>query len=209
MSSNFKVRIPGLEARRDSICGAAAGEVRSSRSTKLTRVLACDFRWSQVIFERMDRERSRNFGNRCRAKKLEASTSPKTIDSILLGRIPSSSGVNDERIEARRSSSWLLRCTFCIRSRAARSASASRKVLSKDLTWCPAPSSTRSRGEVPGRRQHRFRSSNLLPQELHRSGAQRATSNQWWKKRRNLYEPFHIPAKRASPSFGIVGTMVK
>lgn len=61
------------------------------------------------MFEHPNKARSRNFEKQCRVKEFETSTSLEAIDSMLLGRIPSSSGVNDETIEANRPVSSLLK----------------------------------------------------------------------------------------------------
>ena len=51
----------------------------------------------------VERSRYHNLGKRCRAKNLEASTYRKVIDSMLLDRTSSSSGVNAERMEVSQS----------------------------------------------------------------------------------------------------------
>jgi hypothetical protein len=90
-------------------------EGETKETERLTSTAACDFRQSQAqdeILRYPERERSRKFGKWCRERKLETSaplvgrgcrqrkvstsTLSKAMDSILLSRVPSSSGVNVE-----------------------------------------------------------------------------------------------------------------
>jgi hypothetical protein len=66
-------------------------------SDRLVSAVVVDFRWSQdEISKRPERQRLRNFGKRCRANRSETSALLNTIDSILLGRTSSPSGINEE-----------------------------------------------------------------------------------------------------------------
>jgi len=91
----------GFEARSESIwdvVGTAESRVVLlwSRNNSVSAVV-CEFRWSQhEILKLLKRWRYRNFGKWWRAKKSETSILPNVIDSTLLCRIPSSSGVNEE-----------------------------------------------------------------------------------------------------------------
>ena len=179
---------------------AEDGRTSSKSSDRLVSAVVVDFRWSQdKILKLPERWRLCNFGKRCRAKRPEKSTSLSTIDSMLLSRTSSPPEINAEIMVAKSSVSSPVRWTIRMTSRAARSLSASRKALSKSLSWLFHPSKMRSRAEIPERRYHRFQSLRLLPQELHSAGMRRATWNQWWQTRRKLYEPSGIPARSGSP----------
>jgi len=170
-------------------------------SDRLVSVMVVELRWFQdEILKRPERWRLRNFGKRCRAKRPETSTFLNMIDSMLLGRTSSPSGINEEMMAFRSPVLLLLRWTFRITSRAARSLSVSRRASSKSPSLYLRPSMMRSRVEIPERRCHRFQSFRLLPQEVHSSGVRRATWDQWWQTRRKLYEPFGIPPKWGSPA---------
>jgi hypothetical protein len=92
----------------------------SKGAQRLTSAMGCGLRWSQAddeIVKCPEREISRKSGKRCRERKLEASaqsggrrrrgrkwgltTPSESIDSILLSRLPPSSGVNAEMVAVR------------------------------------------------------------------------------------------------------------
>lgn len=200
-NTSTRVRRFGFEARSESICDVNNGVFESER---LTSTMACDFRQAQAqdeILKHPERERVRNFWKRYWEKKSEASTPKegttvtpgslfrreqkapprpfKTIDSMPLSRAPSSSGVNVETMVVKSFISSPLRWTFRMASRAAYFLSASCRASSNDPTSRFASSSTRSSGEVPGRRCCRFQSSKRLPQKPQSSGVRRAASDQW------------------------------
>lgn len=78
-------------------------------SDKLVSKVVSNTRWSKLRFEVPHTSKVRNFGKRYRARKWETSALVRTIDSVLLSRTPSTSGVNDVMMEARMSAFLLLR----------------------------------------------------------------------------------------------------
>jgi hypothetical protein len=147
---------------------------------RLVSAVVVDFRWSQdEILKRPERSEVMQFWETVSGEQIRNIYVINTIDSILLGRTSSPSGINEEMMVVKSSVSLLLRWTFRITSRAARSLIASRRASSKPPPLSCHPSKMRSRAKIPERRCHRFQSFRLLPQELHSSGVRRATWNQW------------------------------
>ena len=139
--------------------------------------MVVDLRWSQEeILNLPERWRLRNFGKRYRVKRSETSTFLSTIDSMLLGRTSSPSGINEETMAVGSLVSSPPRWTLRITSRAARSLSVSAglgRKLHRSISSSP------KRGLVPERRCQCFQSFRLLPQEFHSPGVRLATWNQW------------------------------
>jgi hypothetical protein len=98
-----RFRRRGFEARIESIWDVVGmGEVFLTVRCRVVRAVVCNPRCSQdEILGPPEKWRYPSLGKRQRAKKLETSTSPKLIDSMLQYRTPSSSGVNEERTEVR------------------------------------------------------------------------------------------------------------
>ena len=145
---------------------------------RVVRAVVCNPRSSQdETVTPVERLRYHNSGKRWRAKNLEASTYCKLIDAMLLRRTPSSSGVNVDRMDARRDLFLHRRWRDRIASHAARSRSVSRRGPSKGVKF-ELLLSTRSTGAVPERLYRRDHFVNVLPQKLQSSGVREATSNQ-------------------------------
>ena len=165
----------GFEARSESNCAVVGvGEMSLIVRCRVARAVVCKPRCSQdQILVPVERWRYRNLGKWQRAKKSDTSTYRKLIDSILLHRTCSPSGVNEERMEVKRVVFLLWRWMDRIVSRATRSRSASRRGPSKGVfepRMVRYPFNTRSTGAVPERLYRRDHCFKVLPQKLQSSG---------------------------------------